>query len=136
MSSNSQSITVRIGISGDYEWPNGKPISSIELEDGRVKHTLEDGRAFIVSTPNYRLDYQSTWIGSVQGDTYSVNVAIVGLCEVAGFFTCWNFDIGELRCYAFHKTVRLVHLETGEVLSSLELEASLNEQGVRAYVEK
>jgi hypothetical protein len=98
-----------------------------------VKHTLEDGRSMTVTKPTYRLFYLSTWIGAEPGETYEVNISLAGLSEIQGFYTTWNFDIGERRDYRFDKTVQIVHLVTGEILTGKALEASLVEQDVRAY---
>lgn len=120
------SIKISLSVGSRYPaWPNGKPVRSDPLPDGRIRHVLEDGRIFTVGEPTYRLDYLSTWIGAAPGETYSVNIAIAGLSYVDGFFEVWNFDIDEVRCYAFRKTVRITHLKTGEVFNGEELEASL-----------
>lgn len=121
-------ITMSIGPGSRYSWPNGKPVSSEVLPDGRTRHALEDGRTITVGVPNYRLDYLSTWIGTEEGETYPVNIAIAGLSNVEGFFEVWNFDIGELRNYSFAKTVRVTHIQTGEIFTGAELEASLMAQ--------
>jgi hypothetical protein len=118
-------ITVSVGMSSRHSWPNGKPVALETLPDGRTRHTLEDGRAMTVGVPNYRLDYLSTWVGAEEGETYSVNITIAGLSNVEGFFEVWNFDIGEVRNYSFAKTVCVTHLQTGEVFTGAELEASL-----------
>jgi len=80
-----------------------------------------------VDKPNYRLDYLSTWIGSEAGETYSVDIAISGLSSTPGFYETWNFDIGEVRNYAFGKTVRITHLETGEIFTGEELQKALQQ---------
>ena len=114
-------VTVSIGMGSRYDWPNGKPISSEPLADGRVLHLLEDGRTITVKDPMYRLDYQSSRFGAEPGDTYPVNIALIGLSSVAGFYEVWNFDKQEVRSYSFAKTVRLTDLESDEVYSVDEL---------------
>jgi hypothetical protein len=83
---DSPKITISIGLGSRYSWPNGKPVKSEQLPDGRTRHTLGDGRAMTVGAPNYSLDYLSTWVGVEEGKTYSVNIAIAGLSPVEGFF--------------------------------------------------
>lgn len=117
-------ITISVGISGS-KWPNGKPVSTEILPNGEKRHLMEDGRVMTVGQPTYRLEYLSTWVGAEPGETYPVNIAISGLSEVTGFYITWNFDIDELRNYAFHKTVSITHLETGESFTGEELCASL-----------
>jgi hypothetical protein len=119
-------MKISIRVTSRYEWPNGKPVASAILSDGKIRHVLEDGRAVTVSEPNYRLEYLSTWVGAEQDETYDVNIAIVGLSPVEGFYQTWNFDIGELRNYSFAKTKRIVHLTTGEVFTGVELWDSLS----------
>lgn len=124
------SINLSVNEGGRWpSWPNGKPVSSETLSDGRVRHTLEDGRTLTVGEPTYRLDYESTWVGSQPGDTYSVQIAISGPSSVPGFYEVWNFDIGEVRNYAFRKTVRIVHLKTGETFTGEEVRRSLEGDG-------
>ena len=118
-------ITIEVGLGSRYSWPNGKPIKSENLDSGKVRHVLEDGRAVTVDEPDYKLDYISTRFGSAVDDTYEVRIAICGVSAVDGFYDVWNFDINEFRSYAFRKTVRVTHLETGEVFTGAELEASL-----------
>lgn len=124
-------MTIKISLSVGTRyapWPDGRPVRSDPLPDGRVRHTLEDGRAFTVSEPTYKLDYLSNWVGVEPGTTYSVNIAIAGLSATAGFFEVWNFDIGAVRNYAFRKTLRITDLRTGEIFTGEELEASLASQ--------
>lgn len=118
-------ITITAELTSGRQWPNGKPIHTELLSDGRTKHTLEGGRKLIVSEPTYLMDYQSNWVGAKSGDTYSVKIAISGLSAAAGFFEAWNFDISEVRNYAFSKTVRIKHLTTGDVFTGEELQTAL-----------
>ena len=107
-------------------WPNGKPTYSELLPDGCTRHLLADGREFTVpSKPSYLLDYLANGFVSKSDDTYHANVAFAGLSAVEGFYEVWNFDISEVRQYSFERTVRLTHVETGEVFSPAELEAGL-----------
>ena len=57
-----------------------------------------------------------------------MRVGISGLSSVEGFYEVWNYDINELRCYAFRKTVRVSHMETGEEFSGPDFEAALRAQ--------
>lgn len=82
---------------------------------------MEDGRLITVSKPTYRLEYLSTWVGTEPGETYPVNIAIVGNSLTEGFFEAWNFDIGEMRNYSFKKTVCIIHLETGGAFTGSEV---------------
>ncbi|MEC4722846.1 hypothetical protein RY831_27170 [Noviherbaspirillum sp. CPCC 100848] len=121
-------IKVSVGVGSRYSWPNGKPVSSEALPDGRTKHTLENGRIFTVSRPTYVLDYLSTWMGGEPDETYSVQIAIAGLSAMEGFYEVWNFDTGQARNYAFHKTARITHIGTGNVFTGEELEKLLRSQ--------
>lgn len=114
------------GITSRHSWPNGKPTRSEVLEDGRTRHLLEDGRTFTVAKePQYVLHYLSTWVGAEPDDTYAVKISIAGLSEVAGFFEVWNYDIGQVRSYAFAKTVEVVHIQSGESFSGTDFEEAL-----------
>lgn len=121
-------VTISVGLTQGRAWPNGKPVKSEAMTDGRTRHALEDGRVMTVGSANYCLDYLSTWVSAEEGETYDVRIAIAGLSSVEGFFEAWNFDIGEVRNYAFAKSVRITHLQTGEVFTGTELEASLRSQ--------
>lgn len=118
-------MKISLRLETPYAWPSGKPVRSETLSNGKHRHLLEDGRAITVSEPNYRLEYLSSWVGAKQNETYDVNIAIIGLSSVEGFFEVWNFDINEARNYSFAKTKRIVHLTTGETFSSAELRGSL-----------
>ena len=115
-----------IKISSGHEWPNGKPVESVQLDDGKTRHLMEDGRLVTVSKPTYRLEYLSTWVGAEPDETYPVNIAIVGNSRTEGFFEAWNFDIGEMRNYSFKKIVRIVHLQTGEPFTGSEVKEYLS----------
>lgn len=104
------------------QWPNGKPVASEPLPDGRVRYQLESGRLLTVGQPTYRVDYVSTWVGTEPGETYAIRLALIGLSNVDGFYEAWNFDIGEVRNYRFDKTVLVTHLETGETFNTVEFE--------------
>lgn len=104
-----------------YKWPNSKPVGSEILSDGRTRFVLEDGRAITVHEPNYRLEYLSSWLGAMPGETYEVNIAILGLSAVNGFYEVWNFDLNEARNYSFAKTKKIVHLGTSEEFTGLEI---------------
>jgi hypothetical protein len=106
-------------------WPNGKPIRSDILNDGKTRHLLEDGRAIIVSEPNYRLEYRSSWVGAEADETYHVSIAIIGPSSIIGFYEVWNFDSNEVRNYSFAKTKRIVHLTTGQVFIGAVLQELL-----------
>lgn len=103
------------------KWPNGTPIRSDRLPDGRTVHLLKDGRKITVSQPNFRLEYQSTWVGAESDETYDVSIAFVGLSLTEGFYEVWNFDTDKLRSYSFKKTHRVVHLISGEIFTGEEL---------------
>ena len=115
-----------IKISSGHDWPNGKPVESVQLDGGKTRHLMEDGRLITVSKPTYRLEYLSTWVDAEPDETYPVNIAIVGNSLTGGFFEAWNFDIGEMRNYSFKKTVCIVHLQTGESFTGSEVEEFLN----------
>lgn len=115
-------ITISIGSS----WPNGDPISSELLPDGRTRYTMEDGRIVTVGAPNYKLEYQSRFVGAGPEDTYEVRIAIGGLSARKGYFEAWNFDSGKMRNYAFERTARITHLESGEVFTGEELKDALD----------
>ena len=116
------SIKISATIGSRHSWPNGKPVASVPLPDGRVQHTLEDGRQIKVSKATHVLDYESTFVGAEPGETYSINVALSGNTLHGSFYEVWNFDINELRHYAFSKTVRLRNIVTGDEFSGQELE--------------
>jgi hypothetical protein len=120
-------VTFSVSVGSRHEWPSGRPTSSEQLPDGRVRHQLEDGRAVIVREPTYRVDYLSTWVGAKPEDTYPINLALIGLSSIEGFYEAWNFDIGELRSYKFTKTIRATHLSTGEAFNAEEFEAGVRE---------
>lgn len=107
-------------------WPDTSTVRSTQLSDGRIRHELADGRAIVVSEPNYELQYRFT--GMFDSDTFKARIALAGLAERPGCFEAWNFDVNALRIYAFAKTIQLVHLKTGETFTGAELQASL-EQG-------
>jgi hypothetical protein len=110
-------VTVSASVSGS-RWSDGKPVESHTLADGRTEHTMADGRTYAVpDRAEYRLEYKSSWAGAAPGDTYEVNITIAGLSDQRGFFEVWNHDIGEVRNYAFHKTVRLTSLKSGKQFS-------------------
>ncbi len=88
---------------------------------------MEDGRVLTVKEPHYCIDYMSTWVGARPDDTYTINIAIVGLSDVDGFYEAWNFDIGELRSYSFAKTVTATHIATGETFNSEEFQKGLRD---------
>jgi hypothetical protein len=74
-------ITVGLG-SG---WPNGTPLKSESLPNGCTRHVMEDGRVITVGAPNYKLEYQSWFVGAGPKDTYEVNIALGGLSARKGF---------------------------------------------------
>lgn len=123
-------VTISVGlVGGRYSWPNGKPTESEVLPDGRTRHLLEDGRRFTVAVkPTYAMEYLSTWVGAEPGDTYTVHIAIAGMSAVEGFYEAWNYDISQVRNYAFAKTMQVTDLETGDVLSGPEFERALRSQ--------
>ena len=121
-------VTITVGFGGRSGWPNGKPIKSERLPDGRYCHTLEDGRLMTVGAPSYRIDYLSTWVGSSPGETYEIKAAIGGLTDAPGWYWAWNFDIGELgelRHYRFDKTVRITALADGWAITGEALREQL-----------
>lgn len=120
-------VTISINVGVRQRWPNGRPISSEKLSDGRVRHELEDGRVVTVSEATYRVEYLSTWVGAELGDTYSINLALIGLSSIEGYYETWNFDIGEFRSYKFAKTVRVTHLRTEQTFNTEEFEAGVRE---------
>jgi hypothetical protein len=121
-------IKISVGLTTNYTWPNGKPVRSEILSNGKSRHFLEDGRAITLSEPNYRLEYLSSWVGSEPDESYDVNIAIIGLSSIKGFYEAWNFDINEVRNYSFAKTKRIVHLTTGEIFTGAELQESLTKR--------
>jgi hypothetical protein len=108
-------------------WPNGKPTRSELLPDGRTVHTLEDGRQLMVPIKAvYVMHYLPTCVDAAPNETYPVNIALAGLSSIdQGFYEVWNFDIGEVRNYLFARTVRVTHIDTGEVYSREEFERAL-----------
>jgi len=126
-------IKISATVGSRHSWPNGKPVASVSLPDGRVQHTLEDGRLITVSKATHVLDYESTFVGAKPGATYSINVALSGNTLDGCFYEVWNFDINELRHYAFSKTVRLRSIATGDEFSGQELEQLLIEGSSDAH---
>lgn len=118
-------VNITVGLQNGSRWPDGKPVSSEALPDGRVRHLMADGRKMTVSKASYRLEYLSTWVGAKEDETYDVNIALAGLSHVPGYFEAWNFDINELRNYAFDKTVCIVDLTDGYRLTGEKLRADL-----------
>lgn len=112
----------RLESSSSY-WPNGDPVNSITLPDGRTRYELEDGTALIVPpTPTYRIEYLSTFAGVAEGETYDVPVTLTGRCHRPGSFEVWNYDLQKARNYMFSKLVRATDLVTGEEFSGPEFE--------------
>lgn len=117
---------VTMTVTLEPSWPDTTTVNSTHLPDGRIRHELADGRAIVVSEPNYELEYRL--ISMFGSDTFKVRIALAGLAERPTCFEAWNFDVNALRTYAFAKTIRIVHLQTGEAFTGAELQASL-EQG-------
>lgn len=120
-------LTVHLSaaLSSPSKFPNGDPIAVEKLADGASRYTMEDGRLITVSTPNYTLQYESSWVGSTPGEYYEVPIALSGAMPVAGYFEAWNFEINALRHYAFSKTIRVISLTDGESFTGMELYESL-----------
>lgn len=107
-------------------FPSGKPVSSALLEDGRTRHQLVDGRGLTVPPAHgYVIDYQSTFVNAKPGDTYPCCVSFVGLSSVPGFVETWDHDIGEVRCYAFDKIVKVTSVIEGWSVTGEELREQL-----------
>src|SRR5262249_39791028 len=89
--------------------------------------TLADGRQLTAPIkPVYVMDYLSTWVDAAPNETNPVNIALAGLSSIGeGFYEVWNFDIGEVRNYLFAKTVRVTHIDSGEVYTCEEFERAL-----------
>ncbi|WP_375577100.1 hypothetical protein [Paracidovorax oryzae] len=114
--------TFSVSINTQSRWPDGKPEKSEPLPDGRIRHHMPDGRKLTVpAEAGYRIDYLSTWVGSEEGETYPVNVTFAGLSAVAGFVEVWNYDIGQMRSYGFHKIVLITDIKTGETHTGADL---------------
>jgi len=79
--------------------------------------------------PEYLLAYLSAFIEAEPGDTYDVRVSLIGRSSQPGFVECWNYDIGEVRNYAYAKIVRLTDLDSGEVYDSREIRAAFEPSG-------
>jgi hypothetical protein len=120
-------IKITVSEGAERRFPDGKPIISEKLPSGAMRHTMSDGRVLTVHTPTYTLHYLSNWVGVPPGTTYQVPVAISGLSTVDGYFEAWNFDLNELRNYSFSKTVKIVHMKTGEEITGMELKKDLND---------
>jgi len=103
--------------------PNRKPVSSESLADGKVRHTLEDGRIVVVGDPDreYRLEYLASYVGSFLGETYEVNVLILGPGSSSAHFEAWNCETNETREYLFEYTVGLTHIATGHRFTAQQL---------------
>lgn len=113
-------VTIKIStsIGGSSKWPDGKPLKSELQPDGRTAHQMPDGRTIIVpATPLYRVEYQSR----LAGDTFFVEVTLIGLSKEPGYVETWNHKISQVRSYAFHKILGLTNLETGEKHEALQL---------------
>lgn len=83
---------------------------------------MSDGRIVTVpALPRYRIDYLSTWVDSEPDETYEINVTFSGLSSTRGYIEVWNFDIGQLRNYAFNKIMRVTDLNTDEWCTGQEL---------------
>ena len=114
-------ITMKVALGP--AWPDTSTVRSTQISHGRIRHELADGRAIVVSEPNYELEYRV--ISMFESDTFKARIALAGLAERPGCFEAWNFDVNALRAYAFAKTVQIVHLQTGESFTGAELQASL-----------
>lgn len=90
---------------------------------------MEDGRRLTVGKPTYTLHYLSSWVGSEADDTYEVPIALSGLHDQKGHYEAWNFDLNELRNYAFIKTKKLVQIDTGIEITGDELMRELTTIG-------
>lgn len=120
-------VNIRISLErSGYRFPDGKPVKAEALPDGRTTYTMADGR---VMTPprfnDYLIDYQSNFVGAKDGDTYQIPVSFSGLSSVRGFVECWNYEISELRNYAFDKIVRVISVDGGWSLTGEELRLQL-----------
>ena len=107
-------------------WPNGSPVKTHTLPDGRTRNHMQDGRILTVPAfPSHVIEYLSTWIDSEPGETYSINASFSGLSMETGFVEVWNYDIGEVRNYAFHKISSVTCIEDGKIHSGYELSKEL-----------
>lgn len=113
---------------GSGPWPNGTPIHSEGLADGRVRHTLEDGSIFTVpAEPTYTLHYQSKRFGAKPGDHYEIPISIAGWCPYAkGFVACWNYAKGARRSYSIDKILRIASPD-GTTFAADDLRAVLGD---------
>lgn len=119
-------MDVRITVGDSSLWGDGLPISSAVLPDGRTQHAMKDGRRLTVpTTPTYVLEYLSNWGGVEPGETYPVNITIIGMSTVSGFYEAWNYDSGKVRSYRFDKTVTLTDAKDGTKFTGAELEGLL-----------
>jgi len=101
--------------------PKGRPRNVVATEvrpDGSRRHTLQDGRQFEESGPDFRLEYQSFFPGT----TYTREISIFGLA--AGrpdLFEAWCYVADDFRTYAFRKTVSVVELHGPHSVTGAEL---------------
>jgi hypothetical protein len=122
-------LKMKIELKATKRWGNSKPLASTKQPDGRTTHVLADGRKLTVGRPTHILYYQSSWVGSEACDTYEVPIALSGAHDSEGFYEAWNFDLQEVRNYAFKKTKKLVQIDNGTEISGDELMRALAPSG-------
>lgn len=93
-------------------------VSTEVLPDGSRRHTLQDGRRFEESGPDFRLVYQSYFPGS----TYSREISIFGLArDRPDLFEAWCYVADDFRTYAFRKTISIAEIRGQHEVSGAEL---------------
>lgn len=111
-------VTITVGMGSGSRWPSGKPLKSELRPDGRTAHTMEDGRTITVpDKPLYRLEYEAR----LAGDSFNVDVTLIGLSSEDGYVETWNHKMGQLRSYAFHKILNITNLEDGRTHTARQL---------------
>lgn len=99
-------------------WPDGRPMKSEALADGRTAHSMADGRTLSVPAEAlYRFEYE----GRTDGDSYFIDVSIIGLSGEPGYVETWNHGMSKVRSYAFHKILGITNLKSGEVHTGEQL---------------
>ncbi len=103
-------------------YPTGEPLGVEFFSDGSKKVFFEDVSLLVPKDPMYILSY-ATWI--VDGDArdwYEIPITMTGkMFGECQFFESWNYKIDKRRSYRFDKVLRLVRIDTGEVITPQQL---------------